>query len=399
MPIDTREELVAALHVAAEIEHGLMIQYLFPALSMKTRLTEGLTGPQLAAARRWEGTILRVAVEEMGHLGTVSNLLGAIGESAWFDRPNFPQTTGYYPFAFDLVGFDDEALYRMLVFELPRGQQLPDPPRRPENLMRADDLSPAPDPLEFTYVGDLYAQIRDGIAAIDHDELFIGPPEAQVDDEWSVDLDTHAITDRDSAFAAIDDIILDGEGAPENRNSSHYGRFLAIRDEYGDAGLFEAGRAVVRNPQTRRMPGVVPGTLLTHEPSVRVAEVFNEAYAVVLVMLAHVFTSGEGPAQRNALKSAAGQMMSTALRPLAEVLTGLPAFADGDHSARAAPTFELYRAPTLSPFPAARWTVLLDRLHTLAAAARALDDVAPRLGVIGQTLSFLRRNLSTVAPP
>src|SRR5262245_61043932 len=75
--IDTREELVNALHVASEIEHGLMIQYLFPALSMKKRADEGLTAPQLAAARRWERTILGVAVEEMGHLGTVSNLLAA----------------------------------------------------------------------------------------------------------------------------------------------------------------------------------------------------------------------------------------------------------------------------------------------------------------------------------
>lgn len=399
MPIDTREELVAALHAAAELEHGLMIQYLFPALSMKQRLSEGLTAPQLAAARRWEGTILRVAVEEMGHLGTVSNLLGAIGENAWFDRPNFPQVTGYYPFPFDLVGFDDEALYRMLVFELPRGNELPEPPHRPPPDERALAISPVPDPLEYSYVGDLYAQIRDGIAAIDEDALFIGPAEAQVGVDWSVSLDMRAITDRASAFAAIDDIIVDGEGAPQNRRTSHYGRFLAIRDEYREAGFFAAGRPVVRNPQTRRMPDAPPGTMLTNEAGVRVAEVFNEAYAVVLLMLAHVFAFGEGPAQRSALKAAVGQMMSTAVRPLAEVLTGLPAFADGDESACAAPTFELYRTPTLSPFPAARWAILLDRLHTLASAARSLEDSAPRLGVIGETVSFLRRNLGAVAPP
>jgi hypothetical protein len=43
--IDTRAELVNALHVACEIEHGLMIQYLFPALSMKKRADAGLAAP------------------------------------------------------------------------------------------------------------------------------------------------------------------------------------------------------------------------------------------------------------------------------------------------------------------------------------------------------------------
>jgi hypothetical protein len=49
--IDTREELTVALHEAAELEHGLMIQYLFPALSMKKRLDEGLSAPQQRRAR------------------------------------------------------------------------------------------------------------------------------------------------------------------------------------------------------------------------------------------------------------------------------------------------------------------------------------------------------------
>jgi hypothetical protein len=38
--IDTREEMIYALNEAAEIEHGLMIQYLFAALTMK-KLTAG----------------------------------------------------------------------------------------------------------------------------------------------------------------------------------------------------------------------------------------------------------------------------------------------------------------------------------------------------------------------
>ena len=128
MPIDTREELINALHEASEIEHGLMIQYLFGALSLKKTIQEGLSAPQAQLVRRWEALILSVARDEMGHLGTVCNLLSAIGAPPRFTRPNFPKVTGYYPFAFDLVPFSDDALYRFQVFELPRG--LPLPPRR-----------------------------------------------------------------------------------------------------------------------------------------------------------------------------------------------------------------------------------------------------------------------------
>ena len=77
--INTREELTYALYESAEIEHGLMIQYLFAALTMKKRLDEGITGAQQDMIRKWEGQILTVAREEMAHLGTVCNLLSAIG--------------------------------------------------------------------------------------------------------------------------------------------------------------------------------------------------------------------------------------------------------------------------------------------------------------------------------
>ena len=126
--IDTREELIVALHEASEIEHGLMIQYIFAALTCKKTGAEGLSPDQEALVRNWEGAILRVAVDEMGHLGTVANMLSAIGAPPHFRRPNFPQATGYYPFQFDLIPLGEQALYRFQVFELPRGAEPPEPP-------------------------------------------------------------------------------------------------------------------------------------------------------------------------------------------------------------------------------------------------------------------------------
>jgi Ferritin-like len=398
--IDTREELIGALHQAAEIEHGLMIQYLFPALSLKKRDDEGITPRRLALTRSWEAVILGVAVEEMGHLGTVCNLLMAVGDGPRFERPNFPQAVGYYPFPFDLVRFGDDALYRMLVFELPRGEPMPDLPHIGGAAPTVSaDLAIAPDLLTFDYVGELYEKIRDGFLAVPEAELFIGQPAAQVTDTWSVRLDLRPVGDRASALAAIDDIIEDGEGAPSDRATSHYGRFLAIRRAYAQAGYFEAARPVVRNPQTREHPGTAgPGALLTNEVSREVAELFNEVYAVALRVLLQFFAfGGETEEQREALKAAAGHLMSTGIRPISEVLTDLPAYADNS-LARAGPPFELYDAVSVSPFLPARWAILLERLQACATAGVGLGSEVPRLARVGETLSFVRRNLAAVAP-
>ena len=57
--------------------------------------------------------------------------------------------------------------------------------------------------------------------------------------------------------------------------------------------------------------GAGQGTLLTSEPAKDVAELFNEAYACALLILQQFFAfGGETEQQREALKAAAGQMMS-----------------------------------------------------------------------------------------
>ena len=131
--IDTREELVNALSEAAELEHGLLIQYLFAAFSLKRRVDEGITPVQQSLIVDWERTVLRVAHEEMYHLASVCNLLSAIGGAPQFGRPNFPQPTetslveeeSYYPFDFQLERFNDSTLYRFVIFELPEGETRP----------------------------------------------------------------------------------------------------------------------------------------------------------------------------------------------------------------------------------------------------------------------------------
>ena len=75
--IEHREALIYMLCEAAELEHGIMCQYLFAAFSLKQAMAEGLSESELAAVRRWRAQISHVATQEMLHLALVHNILSA----------------------------------------------------------------------------------------------------------------------------------------------------------------------------------------------------------------------------------------------------------------------------------------------------------------------------------
>lgn len=75
--VRTRADLVDLLSAAAEVEHSLMVQYLFAALTLKHGTDEGLTEDQLIQVAHWEKKVLAVARQEMEHLQS----LGFWGQS------------------------------------------------------------------------------------------------------------------------------------------------------------------------------------------------------------------------------------------------------------------------------------------------------------------------------
>jgi hypothetical protein len=400
--ISSREDLIAALHEAAELEHGLLLQYLFAAFTLKQRPNEQLTPDQFSRLRQWKGIILGIAVEEMGHLGTVCNLLAAIGVSPHFDVPGFPQATGYYPFSFELIRFSDDALERFVTAELPRGGSTADCLAAPSLGVKVFAHDIVPDVPDYTYVGELYDAIRQGFQLLPEETLFVGSPTQQVDNEWSLNVDMRVVQDRTSALAAIDDIVVDGEGTAGRRAESHYGRFCRMWKTYR-AAPFEASRPVVRNPRTRASRGGAPGreTLIREPVALAVAELFNGVYGLMLQMLTQFFSNaGESPAQRRAIRSASAQLMSIAIRPISEVLTALPAAPGEDETA--GPSFELYLPVKLAPEPANRWVMLFEsfdrmiaesaRLGAQSADVMRLTQVADTLGIMKRTLHTATRN-------
>ncbi len=65
-----RDETIFLLHTAAEIEHPLLVQYLYAMYSLKS--ADELSDPQQQAfVTAWRDTLRQIALEEMGHLVTV----------------------------------------------------------------------------------------------------------------------------------------------------------------------------------------------------------------------------------------------------------------------------------------------------------------------------------------
>jgi hypothetical protein len=397
--IDTRQEIIYALNEAAEIEHGFMIQYIFAAMTMKKRLDEKITGGQQELIRKWESQVLSVAREEMAHLGTVCNLLSAVGGAPHFKRPNFPQkATQYYPFDFILSRFSDESLYRFIRFELPKGEPLP---LEPVNLSKSKlfSLFPiTPDPIEYDYLGELYNNIRFGFNTVAEADLFIGPKASQDFEEWSRRMKILRVTNRETANKAIDFIIEGGEGSPGNREDSHYYTFLNIRKDLNSQiqNNFDPSRPVVLNPRTREHHRDTPisGTLIKNSDSKKVAELFNICYEISLLALSQLYSfGGESLGERDILRQSSRQLMTMVLRPIAEILTEMQVTND-PNDGNAGPPFELYGDLQLSTQESNRWIILNERLESITMEAKDLSDIDPRFRFISESISLIQNNIN-----
>ncbi len=383
-----REHLWWLLAEAAQLEHMIMCQYLFAELSLKEGAGEGLTGEQAEAVERWRKTLRGIAVEEMLHVALVANLMTAIGAAPAFGRPNFPQRSGYFPSGvqLDLLPFGERALRHFLYLERPEGMERQDaegfvpvaPPRDPVD---ADELLPRGQ--EFTTVGHLYRGIADGLRGLaerlGERAVFVGSPRAQATAKLFRWPQLIAVTDLASALAAVEEIIEQGEGARGDWRQAHYGRFLAVWEEYHALRQrdpsFEPARPVL--PAYTRQPFDIPTPqpIITDSLAHHIGELAALGYEMVLQMLVRFFThTDETDEQLRTLIGAAIGLMAGVLRPLAASLTTLPVGAA--HPGRTAGfTFEMYYTMgNLVPWREPAWALLYERMSLLVARCTAATD-------------------------
>ena len=428
--IDTREELIEALRVAAELEHTLLVQYLFAAMSCRSVPLGPKDGgaPDYAIWRRHEivrrcqSELYALCREEMAHLATVSNLLASIGAAPHFLRPpmeevraklqNLPADGGPQPIQFVLEPFSVNAVSRFRRFEEP--EPMPEDPDPAAAKAAAEIPRAAPDAVEYDTVGELYRVIRKGfevLAARPDKPLFVGAASIQDRWHWDAGLRVMAVSDLRSVLAAIDFIVTEGEGAPEGlrdatRGRSHVERFRRMERKLRRLELPMDHHVwpVLRNPATAahraRRPGV--NMLSSSEDGkvpldFRCAELFNAIYTLVLRLLMQFYDpAGESNEARLVLAHSAKQTMSGILRPVAEVLVSLPATNyDGAH---AGPPFEIYGV-SLPARTADRWVLQLEQIQHLVGVCDALANThqqCQRLRFIAVNLSYLSKNLDRV---
>jgi nitrite reductase/ring-hydroxylating ferredoxin subunit len=377
--IENREELIFLLSEASEIEHMLMLEYLFAAFSLKTDTSEGLTEEQLGAVKRWERVISEVAAQEMLHLASVSNLLTAIGGAPHFSRPNFPQPAKYYPPGFELalIPFSKQALGNFVFYERPEGMQSD----APELELAREAMVPlagdaiVPHEQEFATVGHLYRAIERGFERLvekyGERRVFVGPPEAQATQKYFRWPELVPVTDLASAQAAIETIVEQGEGARGDRHEAHFGMFLRVLVEYLEFKRLDANFEPAR-PATAawvRPPSDTSSanpTLITDPTTAGVADLFNAAYEVMLQMLVRFFAHTEETEEElRALSRTAVRAMFLLIKPLGQLLTTLPVGRESPGKT-AGPTFEFYRTGYLLPHRHAAWVLMHERLLELA---------------------------------
>jgi hypothetical protein len=410
--IEHREALIYMICEAAELEHGLMCEYLFAAFSLKDHVGEGVSDDQLEAIQRWRSTILGVAAQEMLHLALTANMLTALGASPHLSRPNLPQPARHYPGSvrLALLPFGEQALRHFLYLERPEGMDLDDA----EGLAAVGEAVPVmgeeeivPRLQDFATVGHLYRSIESGfghlVDKLGADRVFIGPPQAQLTQASIAWPQLVPITDLASATAAIEAIVEQGEGPRGDWRQAHFGRFLGVLDEFlalrqADPA-FEPARPVAA-ATVRPGERDSDGPLISDPLTARVADLGNVVYEVLLQMLYRLLSRiDESDAEAAILADVAVGLMVDGIEPLAEVLTTLPLGPDSPGRTAGA-TFELFYQPDyLLPHHGAAWLLMSERLTEAAALSAHLSEVLPVLVPIAAALSRLADQIGSAASP
>lgn len=432
-----RDYISYLLSIDAEIEHCLMVQYLYAAYSVGG---PSVPDHQRAMVRGWQEVILGIAKEEMGHLMSVQNVLRVIGAPLHLEREDYPWDMPFYPFPFVLEPLSMDSLAKYVYTESPIkwvGGQLG------EEIRTAVEAQ-ADDPHK---VGELFALLLHLLQDPDYlpDSAF--QPETRPCQanwaEWgrsyaggnrgnssgagpaqTPDVLVVPVTCRDDVVQALTAISEQGE-ATLGSQPSHFVRFFQIWCEMRNAiarepvspelwasacppdfepdtwagfypkragipvigAAWSPSRQVAINPYVALDPeyepelGGAPSTHITNTESALWATLHNLRYRMLLTYLIHTFTLYGGLnaagsiTPRGAIVNATfGEMYN--LRAISEILMNSQV-SDDPADGFAGPPFQMPYTLN-SPFGEAnRWRAHLDLLTAAEGLISVLLDIAP----------------------
>jgi hypothetical protein len=401
--VERRKELTYLLCQAAELEHGLMCQYLYAAFSLRSEAGRGLREDLLQVVEHWRRTLFAISGEEMLHLAMVQNLLVAVGSAPYVGRPHLPHQARGYPTGVHLclLPFGESSLRHFVYLERPpdapdadgldvEAVGAPLPPMDPNEVI--------PRGQEFATPGHLYRSIAAGFERLadklGEERVFIGPAFHQADEatfRWPLLV---PITNLDGAHWAIQRIVEQGEGAAGDWERAHYGRFLAMLDELHTLQAKDpefTPAYPVQAAGMRAVEGVEPELYITDPDSGKCSDLFNALYELLLQMIARYFAFGhESPEQRKDLARVAVSLMFEGIKPLGDLLARLPV-GPGHPGLTAGANFQLpYRGNFLLPHRRSAWFRFAERFDELAVFADGLEG-HPGCEVVAGVSNALRR--------
>jgi hypothetical protein len=388
---NAREFAIELLKVAAEVEHALMVQYLYTSTSVRPS----------ESGEDYRTKLRSIAIQEMGHLATVQNLLLLLGGPQAFhmQRDVLRKSSDKNAIPFVLEPLTRTVLAKYVAAEMPASPPLV----MDEKLKALLALAKADAGAEPNRVGAIYtvlewmfmdeaealqwmnlaaaaplpakphltdADLQAGETVLAHEAL----PEEWGDDMASFLLETtHS---RAEAVKAIRLVAAQGEGLEDNPDS-HFNEFVELVDACDQNKI--AVDKIATSPDLGSGHGGERPVVISDPYTRRWGEVFSLQYTLLVLSIQHALatprTTDEGAALRTGLAGLALRGMRRTIDPVAQILTKLPM--GGGVAGTAGPPFDLDPAHLTfsNPFQMpSRHLVLLDRLEMLYRAIEAAPE-------------------------
>lgn len=414
------DHLLMLLHIGAELEHGLMVQYLYAAYS--------LGGPQVppnerARVKRWRDQLLTIAREEMGHLVCIQNLLCLLGGPINLYRDDYPWDTPYYPFRFSLEPLTLDSLACYIYAEMEHEMDNPefvlgntkrakqfqkDRAKIVKAAKKAKGVSGSPQHVDKVY--NPIIEILQDPEKIPDSAFRASSYASQASwDEWGKNYrptpndqlaaretpvrSSHVLVfqmaSRTEALEALREVAGQGE-APHLRGRlkdepSHFDRFLDVYQDMEKVSGWSPTRQCPHNPVTSYI-GKETDKINEHKTYIKCAysrtwaELFNVRYRMLLTCIAHSFrlqrnSRPDVPDVRSAtLHRTFGEMYN--IKTISQILFRLPLTDNPKDERRAGPPFQIPYTLALPDDDGDCWKLQRDLLVTAVNLATGLLEKA-----------------------
>ena len=406
---DPEKDLQILLSAAAEIEHGLLVQYLYAAYTCTDRTIAGVVRP--------------IATEEMAHFVSVQNLLLAANAPPYLGRYD-KAPRDFDPFPFSLEPMTKEVLAKYAACEMPDDKSVPDAFKDVMPQLLADATASAGN-MRPHKVGLLYAKIYWLFRS--SDDPLVDPSQEPWPDYpfeevlrdvgknhhvakypakdisgiqvnpgvWQAtnpDLIVATIATREDALRMIASIAGQGEGFP-NLPNSHFERFVGAYRSAKKIGTIS--RPALRDPWYAQSGSKGrPESEVTSNVAIEFSILGDRLYEILLLAIGlslHPDSNYDLP-KRSLVASTTIDMMRMCIKPFVRGLSSLPARARTD-----SPKLTLcFNLPSMDLNAAQAHARLLSGMDEALRRARALqqrnDISADMQAAAGDVGDYIQQN-------